>query len=329
MMFVHTRCENAVIVLAGAIAAMMSVTSSAQPYPSKPIRIVVPLAAGGTGDTLGRLAAEKLGEAFGQPTVVDNRAGANGIIGTDLVAKAAFDGYTLVSASTGNIAINPAVYGAKLPFNAERDLMPITLVATGTSVVITHPSFAARSIPELIALAKAKAGAINYASSGTGSAVHLGTVLFESMAGVRMTHIPYKGSTPGRVAVVANEADLMFDGLLPSLPLIRAGKLRALGVTSAKRSSVVPDIPAIAETLPGYSADTWYGLFAPRGTPREVIMKINVVMAKALRTPEVREKLLAQGAEPAGNSPEEFASFVKSEIAKWRKVVKDSGATAE
>jgi len=144
-----------------------------------------------------------------------------------------------------------------------------------------------------------------------------------------MTHIPYKGSTPGRVAVVANEADLMFDGLLPSLPLIRAGKLRALGVTSAKRSSVVPDIPAIAETLPGYSADTWYGLFAPRGTPREVIMKINVMMAKALRTPEVREKLLAQGAEPAGNSPEEFASFVKSEIAKWRKVVKDSGATAE
>jgi tripartite-type tricarboxylate transporter receptor subunit TctC len=178
----------------------------------------------------------------------------------------------------------------------------------------------------LIALAKARPGAINYASSGTGSAVHLGTALFESMAGVRMTHVPYKGSTPGRVAVLANETDLMFDGLLPTLPLIKAGKLRALGVTSIKRSSVVPDIPAIAETLPGYSADTWYGLFAPRGTPKEVVTKIYAVMAKALRTTEVREKLLAQGADPAGNTPEEFAIFMRAETAKWGKVVKDSGA---
>jgi tripartite-type tricarboxylate transporter receptor subunit TctC len=298
----------------------------AQTYPNKPIRIIVPLAAGGTGDTLGRLAADKLAEAFGQQVVVDNRPGANGIIGTDLVAKASPDGYTLASASTGNVIINPALFGAKLPFDVQRDLVAITLIATGTSVVIAHPSFAAKAIPELIALAKVRPGAINYASSGTGSAVHLGTALFESMAGVRMTHVPYKGSTPGRVAVLANEADLMFDGLLPSLPLIKAGKLRALGVTSIKRSSVVPDIPAIAETLPGYSADTWYGLFAPRGTPKEAITRIHAVMAKALRTPEVREKLLAQGADPAGNTPEEFAVFMRAEAAKWGKVVRESGA---
>jgi tripartite-type tricarboxylate transporter receptor subunit TctC len=275
---------------------------------------------------LGRLAADKLADAFGQQVVVDNRPGANGIIGTDLAAKASPDGYTLASASTGNVIINPALFGAKLPFDVQRDLVAITLIATGTSVVIAHPSFAAKTIPELIALAKARPGAINYASSGTGSAVHLGTALFESMAGVRMTHVPYKGSTPGRVAVLANETDLMFDGLLPTLPLIKAGKLRALGVTSIKRSSVVPDIPAIAETLPGYSADTWYGLFAPRGTPKEVVTKIYAVMAKALRTTEVREKLLAQGADPAGNTPEEFAIFMRAETAKWGKVVKDSGA---
>jgi tripartite-type tricarboxylate transporter receptor subunit TctC len=315
--------------IAMALGAMAAGSAAAQTYPHKPIRIIVPLAAGGTGDTLGRLAAEKLAEAFGQQVVVDNRAGANGIIGTDLVAKAAPDGYTLASASTGNVVINPALYGAKVPFNAERDLVAITQIATGTSVVIVHPSFAAKTIPELIALANAKPGAFNYASSGVGSAVHLGTALFESMAGVRMTHIVYKGSTPGRVAILANEADLMFDGLLPSLPLIKAGKLRALGVTSIKRSGVVPDIPAISETLPGYSADTWYGLFAPRGTPQEVIKKIHAVMAKALRTAEVRDKLRAQGAEPAGNTPEEFALFIKSENAKWGKVVRDSGAKPE
>jgi tripartite-type tricarboxylate transporter receptor subunit TctC len=307
------------------VLLLCSSIAAAQSYPNKPIRIIVPLSPSGTGDTLGRLAAEKLAQALGQQVVVDNRPGANGIIGVELVAKAAADGYTLLAGSTGSVAINPSVYGAKLPFDVERDLVPITQIATTTSVVIVYPAFAAKSITELIALAKARPGAINYASSGVGSAVHLGTALFESMAGIRMTHVPYKGSAPGRVAVVAAEADLMFDGLLPSLPLIKAGKLRALGVTAAKRSAVVPDIPTIGETLPGYSADTWYGLFAPRGTPKDVIAKIHAVMAKALRTVEVREKLLAQGADAAGNTPAEFAAFLKSEIAKWSKVVRDSG----
>jgi tripartite-type tricarboxylate transporter receptor subunit TctC len=318
------RCMRAVPVL-----LMCSGIAAAQSYPNRPIRIIVPLSPGGTGDTLGRLAAEKLAEAFGQQVVVDNRPGANGIIGVELAAKAAADGYTLLSGSTGTVAINPSVYGSKLPFDVERDLVPITQIATTTSVVIVYPAFAAKSIKDLITLAKAKPGAINYASSGVGSAVHLGTALFESMAGIRMTHVPYKGSTPGRVAVVAAEADLMFDGLLPSLPLIKAGKLRALGVTAAKRSTVVPEIPTIGETLPGYSADTWYGLFAPRGTPKAVVAKILGVMAKSLRAGDVRDKLLAQGAEPAGNTPEEFAVFLKAEIAKWGKVVRDSGTKSE
>ena len=313
--------------LFAALAILTACASApAQNYPNKPIRIIVPLAAGGTGDVLGRLAADTLAAAFNQQVVVDNRPGANGIIGTDLVAKATPDGYTLASASTGNVVINPALFGSKLPFNAERDLVPITQIATGTSVVITHPSFGPKTIPELIALAKAKPGAINYASSGIGSAVHLGTALFETMAGIHMTHVVYKGSTPGRVAVLASEADLMFDGLLPTLPLIKAGKLKALGVTSIKRSSVMPDVPAISETLPGYSADTWYGLFAPRGTPQDVIVKVHAAMAKALASADTRAKLLAQGAEPAGNTPAEFAAFIKAENAKWGKVVRDSGA---
>lgn len=304
--------------------------AAAQGYPAKPIRIVVPLASGGTGDTLGRLAADKIREALGQQVIVENRPGANGIIGVEAVAKAAPDGYTLLSASTGNVPINAALYGAKLPFNVERDLAPITQVATTTSVVIVHPSVPARTIQELIAIAKQRPGAINYASSGVGSAVHLGTVLFETMAGIKLTHVPYKGSTPGRIAVVAGEAELMFDGLLPALPLIKAGKLRALGVTAAKRSAVMPELPTIAEAgLPGYEAATWYALFAPGGTPREIVDTLHGVIAKALQNRDLRERLLAQGADPSGSTPEQLGAFVKSEMAKWGKVIRTAGVKPE
>lgn len=298
-------------------------------YPAKPVRLIVPLASGGTGDTLGRLAADKIREAFGQQVVVENRAGANGIVGVELVAKAPPDGLTLLSASTGNVAINAALYGAKLPFNVERDLQPIVQTATGTSVVIVHPSLPVKTIPELLALAKKKPGALNYASSGTGSAVHLGTVLFELMGGVKLTHVPYKGSTPGRIAVVAGETEIMFDGLLPARPLIESGKLKALAVTSAKRSSVMPQLPTIAETLPGYEADTWYALFAPGGTPRDVVNALHGVMAKALQTKEVRDRLLSQGAEPSGRGPDELRAFVKSEMTKWGKVIQAAGVKPE
>jgi tripartite-type tricarboxylate transporter receptor subunit TctC len=315
--------------IAALLAVAVSTTVPAAEYPAKPLRIIVPLASGGTGDTLGRLAADKIREAYGQQVVVENRPGANGIVGVELVAKAPPDGLTLLSASTGNVAINAALYGAKLPFNVERDLQPVVQTATGTSVVIVHPSLPVKTIPELIALAKKKPGALNYASSGTGSAVHLGTVLFELMGGVKLTHVPYKGSTPGRIAVVSGETEIMFDGLLPARPLIESGKLKALAVTSAKRSSVMPQLPTIAETLPGYEADTWYALFAPGGTPRDIVNGLHGVMAKALQTKEVRDRLLSQGAEPSGRGPDELRAFVKSEMTKWGKVIQAAGVKPE
>jgi tripartite-type tricarboxylate transporter receptor subunit TctC len=322
----HTSLPLTVLV-AGTLACGTALAQT--DYPSRPIRLIVPLAPGGTGDTLARIVGENLAQELRGQVVTDNRAGANGIIGVELVVKANPDGYTLLSGSSGNTSLNAALYGAKLPFNIERDLAPVTQVATTTSVVITPPSFPAKSIKELIALAKAKPGTINYASAGTGSAVHLGTVLFESMAGIKMTHVPYKGSTPGRVAVVSGEADLMFDGLLPSLPLIKAGKLRALAVTGPKRSAVVPDIPAIAETVPGYSAQTWYGIFAPARTPQPVVDRLHATIAKILQRPDVRERLVAQGAEIDATGPREFAAIVKSDIAQWTKVVKMAGVKPE
>ncbi|MBI3044445.1 MAG: tripartite tricarboxylate transporter substrate binding protein [Betaproteobacteria bacterium] len=299
-------------------------------YPSKPIRIVSPLAPGGSADAITRMAGEMLADAFGQPVVVDNRPGANGLIGLDLVAKAAPDGYTLVVASGSNLAVNPALHGAKMPFDVERDLVPIMQVASQTFIAHTSPSFPVKSIRDLIALAKAKPGVINYASAGTGSTAHLMAALFESMAGVKMTHVPYKGAAQGRFAVISRECDVMFDGLLAALPLIKAGRLRSLGVTSAKRSAVAPDIPTIAEAgVPGYGADAWYGLLAPRGTPGSIVAKLWATVAMSLKTPKAREKLLAQGVEPVGSTQKEFRAFLKAEIVKWGKVVKEAGVKPE
>lgn len=303
---------------------------SAEPaYPAKSIRIISPLSPGGSGDALARMVGEMLADTLGQPVVIDNRPGANGIIGVDIVAKAAPDGYTLLVASGGNVAINPSLY-AKLPFNIEHDLVPLTQIATQSFVANVSPLFPAKSIKDLIALAQAKPGSINYASAGVGSTTHMMTVLFESMTGVRMTHVPFKGSTPARVSVMSRESDLMIDGLLSTLPLIKAGKLRGLGVTGVKRSSVAPDIPTISEAgVPGYSADAWYGLFAPRGTPKSVVEKLTVTLIKSLHVPEKREKLIAQGADPVGSTQEEFLPFLKAETVKWAKVVKAAGMKPE
>ncbi|MCE2999983.1 MAG: tripartite tricarboxylate transporter substrate binding protein [Betaproteobacteria bacterium] len=303
--------------------------AAAQAYPAKPVRLIVPLAPGGTGDTLARLTADLLTSALGQPTVVDNRPGANGIIGMELVAQSAADGYTLLSGSSGNTALNTALHGSKLRYDVERDFAPVIHVATTTSVVVAHPALPVKTIPDLIALARSKPGTILYASAGIGSAVHLGNALFESMAGVRMNHVPYKGSTPGRLAVVQGEAHLMFDGLLPSLPLIKQGRLRPLAVTGLQRSTVLPELPTIAETLPGYRAETWYALFAPARTAPAIIKTLNAAVASGLKRSEVQQRLQAQGAEPAGSSPADLALLLKQETALWRRVIKEAGITAQ
>jgi len=303
--------------------------AAAQAYPAKPVRLIVPLAPGGTGDTLARLTADLLTSALGQPTVVDNRPGANGIIGMELVAQSAADGYTLLSGSSGNTALNTALHGNKLRYDVERDFAPVIHVATTTSVVVAHPALPVKTIPDLIALARSKPGTILYASAGIGSAVHLGNALFENMAGVRMNHVPYKGSTPGRLAVVQGEAHIMFDGLLPSLPLIKQGRLRPLAVTGLQRSTVLPELPTIAETLPGYRAETWYALFAPARTAPAIIKTLNAAVASGLKRSEVQQRLQAQGAEPAGSSPADLALLLKQETALWRRVIKEAGITAQ
>ncbi len=332
-----TRQENSQIIFMTLVLAitvlamgfMVPSISIAQNYSAKPIRLVVPLAPGGTGDTLARLTGDLLAAASGGSVIVDNRPGANGIIGMELAAQAAADGHTLLFGSSGNVVLNTALLGSKLRINVGRDFAPIVHVATTTSVVVVNPSLPVKSVPELIALARSKPDAINYASSGTGSAVHLGTALFESMAKVRMSHVPYKGSTPGRIAVIQGEAQLMFDGLLPSLPLIKQNRVRAIAVTGPNRSSVLPEVPTIAETLPGYSAETWYALFAPAGTPPAAIQKLHDVVADGLKQPDTTNKLLAQGAFPSGSSPAALAALLKTETVKWSKVVKDAGIKAQ
>ena len=312
------------------MAAGQAVAQEKSEYPAKPIRIVSPLSSGGSGDAIARAVGEILGEALHQQVVIDNRPGANGIIGVELVTRSTPDGYTLLLSSGANVSINPAIYGDKLPFDVVRDLVPITEVASQSFIAHVSPAFPAKSIQELVALARSKPGAINYASAGVGSTAHMLAALFASMTSARFTHVPYKGAPQGRVAVMAREVDFMFDGLLATLPLIRAGKLRGLGVTGAKRSPVAPDIPTIAEEgVQGYNGVAWYGLFAPRGTPRAIVARLNTVVVQSLQDPERRNRLLAQGVEVVGSSQAELSGFVKSEIEKWRRVTKEAGIKPE
>ena len=316
-------------ILSVATFALFASPGWTQQYPTKPVRMIVPISAGGTGDTLARVLAERLAENFRQQVVVENRPGANGIIGTEAVVKAAPDGHTLLLASTGNIAINPGLYGAQLPFDPERDLAPVTQVANTSYVLIVHPSLPAKTVKELITLAKARPGQLDYVSPGNGSSAHLNTALFASMAGIRINPIVYRGSTPGRVALVAGEVPIYIDGMIPALPLIQTGRVRALGVTSAQRSSILPDVPAIAEFVPGYVGYVWYGVFAPAATPKDVIARLHSAIVTALKNPELRARLAGQGAEVVGNSPAEFSAYIRAEIVKWTKVIKDSGAKAD
>lgn len=297
-------------------------------YPLRPVRFVVPFPPGGGTDLVGRAVAQKLAEQLGQTFVIDNRGGAAGTIGANIVAKAPPDGYTLLLASA-SFAISASYYRS-LPYDSVRDFSAIGLVASQPLALIAHPSLRAKTIKELIALAKAEPDKLNYASSSAGGITHLAGELLKSMAGIRMVHVPYKGAGPATTAVLTGEAQMFFAPLGPSLVHVRSGKVRALGIGSAKRSSLLPDLPTIAESgVPGYEADTWYGLSAPAGTPRAVSTALNAGVATALKDPEIVQRFAALGFEPASSTPEAFARYVRAEIAKWGATMKQAGMVPE
>jgi len=303
-------------------------------WPNKPVRIVVPFAAGGTTDILARALAPELGKAFGQTFIVDNKPGAGGNLGADAVAKSAPDGYTLLMGTVGTHAINAALY-PKMPFDPAKDFAPIVLVAGVPNVLVMNPAkaeaYKINSVADLIRYAKANPGKLNMASSGNGTSIHLSGELFKSMTGTFMLHFPYRGSGPALLDLIGGTMDLMFDNLPSALPQIKAGKLKALAVTSAQRSAALPDVPTIAEAGPvkGFDASSWFGLFAPAGTPAEIVNRIQQETAKSLQTPAVKDRLLAQGAIPGGQTPAEFARFITAETKKWAQVVKASGAKVD
>ena len=310
------------------LSQSLCMVSAASPaYPERPIRLVVPFAAGGNTDIFARTIGQKLSEQWGQQIVVDNRGGAGGTIGTDIVAKAAPDGYTLLMVS-GSHVVNPSLY-KKLPYDTLRDFAPITLVVDVPSVLVAHPSVPARTIPELINLAKTDPNKLNYGSSGTGTFAHLAFELFKSMAGVRIQHIPYKGNGPATAELLAGQVQLMIGAQPTAMPHVRAQKLVVLGVTSSKRSPQLPDVPTIGEFLPGYAFDQGFGILAPRGTPAAIIDKVNHQLVRILNQPDVRTLFATQGAVPVGNTPSEYSAYIKAEIAKLANVVKESGATAD
>jgi tripartite-type tricarboxylate transporter receptor subunit TctC len=311
------------------VLALNAGTAGAQgpAYPVKPVRIVVPSSPGGGTDILARIVAQKLSESLGQQFVVENRPGAGQIIGIESVARSAPDGYTLLMAASA-IVINEVLY-AKPPYDTLRDFAPVTQGASLPNILVAHPALPVKSVRELVAFAKLHPGQLNYSSAGSGTSPHMSMELFRTMAGIAITHIPYKGSGPATTDLLAGQVQLSMPNVLTALPHIKAAKLRALGVTSGKRASGLPDIPAIAETVPGYEAIQWYGLLAPAGTPRDIVNKVQAETAKVLFLPEVKERLSADGAEPVGNRPDEFAAYIRAEFAKWGRVVKSAGVKLE
>ncbi len=316
------------IVLLCAALAFAASPGFAQPYPAKPIRLIVTFAAGGGTDLAARTVAPKLSEGLGQSIVIENRAGANGAVGAEALAKAPADGYTLMVGAAGTLAVAPHL--AKLPFDTFRDFAPISLLATSPFVVTVNPGVKAESIRELIALAKASPGKLTFGSSGTGGAPQLATELFKSMAGVNLLHVPYKGLGPAITDLLGGQIHVIFADVGLVVAHLKAGKLRGLAVTGSNRSAAVPDLPTVAEAgVSGYAAGTWYGLFAPSGTPPAIVARLSEETRRALAHPEVRASFASQGVDPAGNTPEQFAAFVRDEHAKWGRVIRDSGIKAE
>ena len=319
----------AVMSASAAALALNCAGAAAQPYPHKPIRFITPNGLGGSTDLVARSIAQKLSEAFGQQVVVDNRPGSGGILGAEIVARAPADGYTLLMGTAGNFAISPHLY-KKLAYDPVRDFSPVTQISASAYMLLVHPAIGVRSVKDLVALAKAKPGALNYASAGSGTGSHLSMELFRSIAGINMVHIPYKGGMAGLTEMLAGQVQAMCNGIPSSLPLARANRVRALAVTTARRSAAAPELPTLAEAgYPGAESNSWAALMAPAGTPREVIARLHAEVSRALAAPDVRERLMADGAEPVGSAPAELAAYIQTEWVKWGKVVKQSGARAD
>lgn len=310
-----------------ALLAFAAADVPAQSFPTRAIRFVVPTAPGGGPDVVARFISPRLSELLGQQVVVENRAGANAMIGAEVVAKSPADGYTWLF-GTGQNTVNPSVM-KKVPHDIVNDFIPVSLVYQSSFVLVVHPAVPAKSVKEFIAVAKAQPNKLNFGSGGVGSAAHLSGELFMMMTGVRMVHVPYKGVGPALSDLIGGQLDLMYPAIASAHPYVQAGRLRALGVTSPKRHPSLPDVPAIAETIPNYSSRSWIGVMVPAGTPREIVNRINAVVVKVVNTPEVRQGLIAQGTDPETNTPEEFAKYIKEEVARAARVVKAAGIKPE
>jgi tripartite-type tricarboxylate transporter receptor subunit TctC len=330
----RAACQR--LLAAGALAALLvsPIAAAQSAYPTKPIRLVVPFAAGGTTDILARAVGAELQKAWGQPVVIDNKPGAGGNIGADLVAKSPADGYTLLMGTVGTHGINPSLY-PKMPYDAQRDFAPVSLVAAVPNVLVLNAAFAQKhgidDAAGFVRCLRANPGKVNMASSGNGTSIHLAGELFKAQTKTFMVHFPYRGSAPALTDLVGANMDVMFDNLPSAMPHIKSGKLKALAVTSAKPSPALPGVPTVAQAagLPSYEANSWFGVLAPANTPKEIVDKVSAEIAKSLATPEMREKLLAQGADPVGNTPAQFGAHIAAELKKWAEVVKVSGAKVD
>jgi len=317
------------IALGLAFALCLALDVAAQTYPAKPVRLIVPYPPGGSADILARAIGQKVGDGLGQQLVVENRPGAGTAIGTEALAKSAPDGYTIMIGTVSSHAINPAL-NPKLPFDPVKDFAPVSLVATIPFAMIVHPSVPAKDVQEFVALARAQPGTFNYSSAGNGTSNHLAGELLRSMTGIDLVHIPYKGSAPALNDLLAGQVSLMFDLVLTAAPHVKSGAARGLAVTGAQRSSVLPELPTVAESgLPGYEVSAWFGIFAPAGVPQPAVQRLNAEFVRALQQPDLRQRLASQGAEPLTSTPDEFAAYLRAEIDKWAKVVKAAGMKAD
>ena len=313
---------------AAVLAALTSMPAFAQSYPAKPIRLIVPFPAGGATDILARALSQKLGEKIGQTVVVENRPGAGGTIGADAASKSAADGYTLLLATSSTHSIGPAI-NPKIPYNAETDFTPIAYVASSPNVVVVPNTLPVKTMREFIDYARKNPGKLNYASSGNGTIVHLTTEYFKAQSDTFILHIPYRGTALAIPDLVSGKVDVMFDSFVTGMPHVKDGKLRALAVTSAKRSALAPEMPTVAETLPGFDSVTWFGLYGPKGLPQDLTAKVNQAVNAALADTDVKDRFARLGAEPAGGTPQTFAAMVKADNAKWKKIIADRKISVE